>query len=238
MLSVFLTELCDRVLTRDKGMAARKNVRVTESQRKKYFRELMSGVKCGEIVHDEHALDILKHHPQWSTKTRGGKLSIVKRQHGSDFTLRVVDEQGHDVDDISWVIAVKGELGLKTDVRDSQLFKVTKAARELVRGQIVSFRQLTGVPSHYEVDHANVDFAQMLRRWLQLEELQFSNVQIKWPPRGVPEFVDQNLALRWQQYHKQEATLQALSPTEHKEVTKKRRWENRSNTYQGRRGKQ
>jgi len=173
-------------------------------------------------VTDKNALDILKHHPQWNSKTNGGTFSIVKKRYGSDFKLWVVNNHDQVVDDISWVIAVKGSLGLSTGARDRHLFKFTKAARELVRDQITEFKRSVSAPSGYDVDHVGTDFADLLRSWLAQKGVNVTDVGVSWPPGGKATFDDQTLAQDWQRYHKTHAQYQLLPPNEHRRLTSAR----------------
>lgn len=196
---------------------------MAEKQRKLYFRSLLAQVPYNTKVTDNRVIEILKYHPDWEAKSRGGTLTVVKRRHNGDFKLWLVDSVGRNVDDISWSLAVKVSLGFKSDPVKKHTYKVHKAARLLVHDQVLSFKKRQGVPKEFEVDHKDTDFAVLLKNWAKSCELTFENIEIVEPPGGIPTFADKDLANNWKVYHEEHATLQALTHEEHRRVTTQRK---------------
>ena len=103
------------------------------------LRQYVESLPFDAEIRDQRILEILRHHPNWSLKTNGGKWAIYKKRYFNAWRLEIVDQHGTFRDDISCDIAVRASLGLKTS--PSQRALVSRAARNSIhRQQILPFR--------------------------------------------------------------------------------------------------
>ena len=177
-------------------------------------------------IRDQRILEILRHHPNWSLKTNGGKWAIYKKRYFNAWRFEIVDQHGTFRDDISCDVAVRGSLGLKTS--PSQRAIVSRAARNSIhRQQILPFRYSQDNPSQdQDVDHVDVNFCELLENWLRTRQQSFEDIRISCPPGRPVGFADGQVEMDWNHYHRQHAKLQLIPQTDHQKITKKRKRSN------------
>ena len=164
---------------------------------------------------DQRWLDlILSHHYQYNDKVGCGIKHLEVRSNpswnGPTRGLWIVRLDGSDID-ISWVVALKPDG--KPDVKN----EVAKAARYEVRQQIHDHHKsgecndcpLCGTEMqrkiNLHVDHVE-PFTDLMARFLSLKNIHYNDIQTT--DLGLDaQFEDRDLALAWNQYHLQEATL-------------------------------
>lgn len=185
-----------------------------EMEMKKKFREAMNKVEYFTTVKDEWVLDILKCNPEWDQKTNHGKHRIIKGCGlNNDFKLLIYDElQWKELDSISWVKSIKCHLG--HSIRYYGKVKIAKIARELVLDQIIEFRIKNNVPREgFHIDHYEKNFQEIFNEWME---------QIG---KNMDTITEQEIIKHqeeWKSYHKKHAKLQCLSIADHKQITRER----------------
>jgi hypothetical protein len=194
--------------------------RPTLKSEKARLRCLLDALPFGEVIKDVTILAELRHHKDWNEKTNHGQWHIKKCVYARDFRLEVYDNEGEWKDDISWNAALRCKLGL-TIPQDTPGYKLRDAMRYEVWEQI---RAVGADGLTQDVDHAGPGFAQIMRDFLAGEGLRSVDVEIEPAIPGRSCILkDRTLARKWCLYHKERATLVALSREDHCRVTKDRR---------------
>lgn len=188
---------------------------MTEAATRRKFLEMMDGIPFGAVVTNERILEIMQCHPQFKRKSRNGTSSLRKVRHHPSFMLVFCDGT-----DLSYRTAIKAYLGLKT-TKPYRSF-VTRAARSEIQPQIWKYRQDHGIMSpDIEVDHTRY-FIVLLEAWLSQEGLTDKDIKIKKSGRYL-RFLHRGLARSWRDYHRANATYQAVSREDHTKLTVQRR---------------
>lgn len=118
---------------------------------------------------------------------------------------------------------MKASLGLSAGYRDTNKAKVHNAARNAIHNQILAFRRQSLHPSPCtDVDHTGQDF-KLLEKWMTLNNFTYDSIAMSWPKGKPVAFLDPDITVSWQDYHRQHAKLQLLDKKAHKQLTASRK---------------
>ena len=171
----------------------------TQDEIKAEFRKNLERVGWNELVKDKEVLDVLACHPKISGLDKWQVRKVQSPYRNGQIMLLVEYEDNRE--DFSWIKALEIYYGWSSNHR------VAKNARRLIQDQIVEYKTVHNVPSGYDVDHVK-QFKDLLNEFLITNEVK----------EITPEY-----ELKWQEYHKENAILQALPKQQHKQLTKIRR---------------
>lgn len=180
---------------------------------KKRFCELMDGVKEREFIHDETILHVLSHHPRYSEDMK--YMKVTQRVRGVPKYFEIHEyKNGMMVDKMSWNKAIKMMIGTS---KDSLMTDVNRYFRNVVRDQVVEFRQ----KEHgkwkpgYEVDHV-IPFKKLIDDWVTEEGVDLKSLVD--PSTGFIRSTT-SLDVSFARYHRKHAVLQMLTTSEHHKKT-------------------
>jgi len=169
--------------------------------------------------------EVLSHHPNWAIKSLCDEpvLSIDKARYGT--TCWYLTCEGQEPQSISIGEAIKGVFNKYTSTSDT-LYDFKQSARSAVEDQIKTFRAslveanemtcaISGVslsPSEIHIDHQPPRyFDTLLFEYTQANSINPMREGITVHSGGRISFTKQSTREGWSQYHKQEASLRAIS---------------------------
>ena len=207
----------------------------TQTALKDYIREIVKQYPDEGILSDVHfsfVQSLIERHPQAETKIGAGLHKIIIRRNpifwnNRGFHLFRID--GSDTD-VSWVECLKATPHYQ---------KVMAAMRNLIRDQIVDFKQsffenggdlcvLTGEfidPSSAHVDHiAPATFQNLVLEFCKKLDINLDTIKLRDETIDNKYFdiiADDNLSCLWQEYHRQNAKLRVISQKGNLSIAKK-----------------
>lgn len=100
-------------------------------------------------------------------------------------------------------------------------FKNAEFARESLPRCAISDAEIRS-QRDCEVDHHPIEFQQLVKDFVAEQRIEFDDVQIRKRKGGKVELCDEQLCVRWQEYHRRHARMRLLLVDQHRRKTLKR----------------
>lgn len=192
----------------------------TKDQIKAHARAVLAGTRDGQQVTNPAVLALLAAHPDWHERVVGLSHVTTGRAtfHGISSRCFMTVRYGNP-EPITYKHSLARLLPggrLKPfDRKADHLARVIAAARAAILDQVLAMN----APSGFEVDHAPPEtFAVLLREFVRQEGRCLWRYEVHGGGECAEvrrEFADAQLSARWQQFHRERATLRVLSKSDH-----------------------
>lgn len=192
----------------------------TKGAAKMHIQRILNETPKGVILagdEREFVASLLQLHPSAGSKLKGGVAELSVDGDGRGGRCFHTHKLDGTRDDFSYLSCLSGKKEEAAGVKD--------AFRRAIDPQIWAFRDSrfaqgpivcpysgeTVNRKHYHVDHI-IPFADLLNTWLATHRLELGNIQIAKDEQFGYKLVDETLRASWQEYHRENAKLQMLSP--------------------------